>query len=146
MQQLNFEKEFDAPVEELYRAWTQPEALKQWWQPMGNQLADVTNELKEGGTVSYRFNPGNGGADIDISGTYEKVAPNEELVYGWNWHFPDDAFGDGNYRLTIGFESSGAGSRLKVLQENLGEEEAVQPHEEGWAKALENLKGYLSGK
>ena len=48
-------KQFPVSVQKLYRAWTDPDQLKQWWKPMGKRLKEVTNDLKEGGKVSYSF-------------------------------------------------------------------------------------------
>lgn len=145
MQQVSLQKEFSVPAERLYQAWTSPEELKQWWHPMGNQLTDVQNDLTPGGTVRYLFNTGIEGEQIEISGQYEKVEPAKQLVYGWNWHLPQQPVGNGTYKLTIGFEPAGGGSRLTVLQENLGSEEAVQPHQDGWEKALQDLGAFLNG-
>ncbi len=52
---LETSKEFSVPAEQLYEAWTEPEQLKQWWKPIGNQLKEVHNDLKKGGRVAYKF-------------------------------------------------------------------------------------------
>lgn len=144
MHQVSLAKEFPVSPEQLFQAWTSPEDLKQWWHPMGNQLTEVTNELKEGGTVRYVFKAGDQDESIEITGKYETVEENRQLVYSWIWHLPHQPVGNGDYKLTIGFEPNGAGSRLSVLQENFGTEEAVNPHREGWETALNDLEQYLS--
>lgn len=110
---------------------------------MGNELTSVTNELTEGGTVRYAFKTGASEDNIHIEGTYETVRPAEELVYSWIWQLPHQPVGNGDYKLHIRFENAGDNSRLHVAQENFGSEEAVQPHKEGWEKALEELEAYL---
>jgi hypothetical protein len=65
-------------------------------------------------------------------------------VYSWIWHLPHQPVGNGDYKLSIGFEPNGDGSKLTVLQENFGNEEAVQPHQEGWENALNDLEAFLS--
>jgi uncharacterized protein YndB with AHSA1/START domain len=52
---LQTSKDFMVPVQRLYDAWTTENDLKQWWRPMDNTLASMTNELKEGGKVHYAF-------------------------------------------------------------------------------------------
>jgi uncharacterized protein YndB with AHSA1/START domain len=138
---VEVQKDFQVPVEQLYKAWNEPEQLKQWWRPMGNQLDDVTNDLKQGGTVRYVFNK----ETIVISGQYEEVKPNEKLVYSWDWHLKEDMLRNANYKLTVTFNSTGNGSSIHILQENFENEESMQPHREGWEKGLTDLQSFLGG-
>jgi len=139
---VEVEKEFQVPVEQLYSAWNDPEQLKQWWKPMGNTLAEVNNDLKEGGTVRYVFND----ETIVISGQYEQVQPNKKLVYSWDWQLKEDALRNASYKLTIDFKEAGSGSSLHILQENFENEEVMQPHREGWEKGLADLQSFLKEK
>jgi uncharacterized protein YndB with AHSA1/START domain len=133
-------KTFSVDVPTLYDAWTNPEQLKQWWRPMGNPLTEVTNDLKEGGTVRYEFQ----NAKLVITGKYEQVAENEKLVYTWNWELPNDAVRNAAYKLTVKFNSNGSGSEINVLQENFENEESMLPHREGWEKGLVELEQFLN--
>jgi uncharacterized protein YndB with AHSA1/START domain len=132
-------KNFPAKKEVLYKAWTDPESLKQWWKPMGKQLQEVENDIREGGVVRYRFQDG-----LEVSGNYKEVAEGTKLVYSWIWQFPEESIHNGDYLLTVEFTESGAGSSLSVSQENIAEEHAIKPHEEGWQESLDALHDYLS--
>ncbi len=134
-------KDFPVAVNRLYEAWTKPEDLKQWWKPMNDSLADVTNELNEGGTVSYVFE----NSGLQITGKYAEVVENEKLVYSWDWKFPADAIKDASYNLTIQFKGNDNGSTLHVKQEDFKDEEGVLVHRQGWEKSLTDLEQYLSG-
>jgi uncharacterized protein YndB with AHSA1/START domain len=144
MHQISIEKDFQVSAQQLFHAWTDPQALKQWWHPMGNDLVDVQNDLTPGGTVKYVFETGNSQEPIEISGQYETVEPERQLVYTWNWHLPQATVGNGHYKLTISFEPNGTYSKLFVRQDNFDSEEAVRPHQEGWERALNDLEGFLS--
>lgn len=134
-------KEFSVPVQALYEAWTDPEMLKQWWTPMGRKLIDLTNELREGGKIEYKFE-GQDADNFNITGEYSEVKPEEKLVYSWNWHLPQGT--ESNYRLTLHFKSTDKGSQLEVLQEDLNDRETVRPKHEGWEKELEHLEQLLA--
>jgi uncharacterized protein YndB with AHSA1/START domain len=136
---IETERQFDVDVDTLFRAWTEPEQLKQWWHPMGNPLVDVKNELKEGGAVEYHF----GESGLEITGIYKEVIPNEKLVYTWVWNMSDEGSESG-YTLHVSFLSEGEGSKLKVLQEGFSGPEFLAPHQEGWEKGLDDLSAYLS--
>lgn len=141
---LEVSKAFPVPVARLYQAWIAPEELKQWWHPMGNTLQRAITKPEVGAPVEYVFATESGEHSFTTSGTYKEVQEGQRLVYTWNWQLPAATVSDSDYLLTIQFSSEGSGSRLLVTQENFKDEEAVQPHREGWEKGLEELHRFLS--
>ncbi len=142
---LKTEKEFTVPVQSVYEAWTNEEQLKQWWKPMRMQLAEVVNELHEGGKIEYKFQ-GENKNNLTVKGEYLEVRPNEKLVCTWNWQLHDERLNDSKYKLTVLFKSSGAGSSIEISQENDADQELLKPHEAGWDEELNNLADYLNSK
>lgn len=143
---LEVSQEFNVPPEKLFDAWTREDQLKEWWHPLGNRLETVVNELKNGGTIRYEFSNAEAGHPFIIEGKYKEVQGREKLVYTWNWKTEEESIGNAEYLLNVRFQPQGNGSRLEVTQENFSDEEAVQPHKEGWEKALQDLKSYLENK
>src|SRR5689334_16426621 len=47
--QLTFEREFDAPVELVWKAWTDPEMIKKWWGPKYWSSSEAKIDFKVGG-------------------------------------------------------------------------------------------------
>src|SRR5687768_12441141 len=141
---LNVTKEFPVPVQRLFEAWVQEGDLKQWWHPMGSRLQEVRNDLNPGGELAYLFATEEGERSFTISGRYSEVREAELLVYSWNWEVPTDTIQNSSYQLTVRFTGTGGGSRLEVTQENFSDEASVQPHREGWEKALSDLQAYLT--
>lgn len=137
---LEISKQFESPKEQLYKAWTDAEQLKLWWKPMGKQLAEVTNDLSEGGAVKYSFE----GGDLTIDGTYEKVTPGELLEYTWNWHSAEQTIEDASYKLSVKFTGEGNESTISITQQGFNNKESVQPHQHGWEQGLQQLHDYLS--
>ena len=135
-------KDFDVAADILYSAWTEPEQLKQWWKPMGNQLFEVSNELKADGEIEYRFKS-EGSEELVIRGRYLEVLPNEKLVYTWKWHVPDGTLNDSEYKLTVNFQSNDQGSSIQVSQEDNKPHESLKPHQHGWDEALNHLSEFL---
>ena len=70
----------DAPREKLYRAWTEPELLKQWFAPAPYTTPSVELDVRVGGAnaVVMRSPDGN---DIPCGGVYLEVVPNQRLVF-----------------------------------------------------------------
>ncbi len=140
MDTLEISKDFNCSKEKLYKAWTEPDQLKQWWQPLGNKLTAVKNEIKQGGELCYKFE--NNGLFID--GAYEK-AEADLLEYSWNWHMQTDAANDATYKLSVHFNGDDEHASLNIKQDGFKNEEYIKPHQQGWDAALEQLKKYLGG-
>lgn len=54
--QLHIEREFNAPVNIVWRAWTEPELLDQWWAPKPWKSETHHMEFKVGGYRLYSMN------------------------------------------------------------------------------------------
>ncbi|MGH3089917.1 MAG: SRPBCC family protein [Gammaproteobacteria bacterium] len=71
---------FDAPVEEVWRAWTNPEYVMRWWGPTGFTCPLARMDFREGGTslVCMRSPEGQ---DLYNTWTYRKIAPMERIEF-----------------------------------------------------------------
>lgn len=129
---------------DLYRAWTEESALKEWWKPAGQTLSSVQNDITEGGKVSYSFEADNESeGKLTIDGEYKVAEPEEKLVYTWNWSVDDAALENGNYTLTVEFAENDGEAQLAITQESVTENEGIHPHKDGWQQALQSLAEYL---
>ena len=74
---------FDAPVEDVWRAWTEPELVKRWWGPTGFTTPLAEMDVREGGTslVCMRAPAEFGGQDMYNTWTYATVIPMERLEF-----------------------------------------------------------------
>jgi uncharacterized protein YndB with AHSA1/START domain len=50
---LSVSREFDAPVEKVWEAWTKRELLDQWWAPKPWKANTVSMDFRDGGTWLY---------------------------------------------------------------------------------------------
>lgn len=69
----------DAPREKLYRAWTDPELLKQWFAPKPYTTPVARLDVRPGGSA-FIVMRGPDGQDLPNHGVYLEVVPNERLV------------------------------------------------------------------
>lgn len=90
---LVFTRVFDAPVELVWKAWTDPQHVMQWWGPTGFTSPLANMDVREGGTslVCMRAPKEFGGQDMYNTWTYTKVVLMREIEY--LLHFADK---DGN--------------------------------------------------
>ncbi len=77
---LVLERTLDAPRELVWRAWTDPEHLKQWWAPRPYQTTEVDIDLRPGG-IFYTRMIGPDGFDAPGTGCVLEVIEGEKIVW-----------------------------------------------------------------
>jgi uncharacterized protein YndB with AHSA1/START domain len=70
----------DAPRELLYRAWTDPEMLKQWFAPLPYTTPHAELDVRPGGS-NLIVMAGPDGQEMPNRGIYLEVVPNEKIVF-----------------------------------------------------------------
>ncbi len=77
--QILVTREFDAPRELVYRAWTTPELVKRWWSGRRGEMTVAEIELRVGGHWRYVM-IANGGFEVAFHGEFRELVPNELIV------------------------------------------------------------------
>ena len=78
-EQILITREFDAPKELVYKAWTTPELLRRWWHAKRGEVTVVEIDLRVGGKWrSVMVTPD--GFEVGFHGEYREIVPNERLV------------------------------------------------------------------
>ena len=70
----------DAPRNKLFRCWTEPALLKQWFAPEPYKVVEARMDVRAGGS-SLIVMRGPDGPDMPMPGVYLDVVPNERLVF-----------------------------------------------------------------
>jgi len=80
---LVFTRVFDVPVEQVWKAWVEPELVMRWWGPAGFTSPSARMDFRQGGTslVCMRAPKELGGQDMYNTWTYRKIVPNESIEY-----------------------------------------------------------------
>ena len=78
-EQILITREFDAPPELVYKAWTTPELVRRWWAGRRGEMQVVDIDLRVGGTWRYVM-VANGGYEVAFHGEYREIVPNERIV------------------------------------------------------------------
>jgi len=78
-EQILITREFDAPKELVFKAWTTPELVRRWWHANRGEMTVCEIDLRPGGTWRYVMVAGDG-MEVGFHGVYREVVPNERLV------------------------------------------------------------------
>ena len=137
---LRLERRYPVAPEKVWRAWTDPEALKRWWGPDANDRVSLAQlDVRVGGRFRIVFG-GRQGTDHEVQGVYREVVPNCRLVFTWTW---PNTTPERESVVTIVFKAAGAGTELDFRHDQFFDEAARDGHLRGWSGALEKLDAYL---
>jgi len=76
---INVVREFDAPVEKLWKAWTDRKILDQWWAPQPWKAVTKSMDFRQGGMWLY-YMEGPDGTRHYSRADYAIVVPNKFFV------------------------------------------------------------------
>jgi len=129
---ITVETKIAAPIDQVWRAWTTPDDIKQW-----NAASDdwhttrAAVDLRVGGSFSSRMEAKDGGMGFDFAGTYTRVVEGQLI---------ECSFGDRVLLVEFADESGGV-----VLRETFDAEStySVEQQREGWQAILNNFKRHV---
>ena len=78
--QILITREFDAPRELVFKAWTTPELVARWWAGERGKVTSIEIDLRVGGTWRYVMEASEGGFEVAFHGEYQEIVPSERLV------------------------------------------------------------------
>jgi uncharacterized protein YndB with AHSA1/START domain len=137
---------FDAPRELVFKAWTDPQHVAQWWGPKGFTNPVCEMDVRAGGALRIVMR-GPDGIDYPMKGVFREVLKPERLVFTSVAVDAEDnpllealtivtfAEQDGKTKLTM--QTSAAGLVPEAAQKLAG-------MEEGWTQSQDRLETYLA--
>jgi uncharacterized protein YndB with AHSA1/START domain len=137
---LTLVRQLKASPEKVWRALTQPEALKQWMAPTDDfRIPLAEAELKVGGRYHIVMKSPDG-EEHDVSGKYREIVPNKKLVYTWAWKSTPAR----ESLVTFELRANGGGTELTLRHEQFADEEARDKHQQGWTGCLARLEKFVA--
>jgi uncharacterized protein YndB with AHSA1/START domain len=145
--ELTLTRLIDAPREKLYRAWTDPTLLKQWFAPLPYTTPVAELDVRPGGSA-FIVMRGPDGKDLPNHGVYLEVVPNQRLVstdaYTKAWEPSEKPF----MTLTLTFEDEGGKTRYTacVRHWTVADREAHEKmgFHQGWGICADQLTALVA--
>lgn len=134
---ITFQRQFEAPREDIFDAWTQPDQIAEWWDPGGARLEECAIDLRPGG--AFKFVNRNSAHSPPFAGVYRVVDRPALLQF--------EAMGSvGTVQL-----ESGRGATHMTVTIRCGSAEHLEQFlklgaHEGTDRTLDNLVAYVSKK
>jgi uncharacterized protein YndB with AHSA1/START domain len=144
------ERVFDAAVERVWRAWTEPEMIKKWWGPKDFTAPVIKNDFRVGGKALYAMH-GPPGTEWDKDmwsvGTYKEIVPMKKIIVTDNFADEKGNVVPGSYYgmpegppaeslITATFEEIDGKTKLTLNHEGLDDDSGA---EGGWNESLDKF-------
>ena len=135
---------FDAPVELVWRAHTEPELVKQWATgPPDHSLPVCEIDLRVGGKARYVWK--NPDFEMGMTAEFKEIVENERIVHTEVF----DGWPEGSTTVTTKFVGVGDRTTITIeieYQSQEARDAAMQPgFQEGYAASYETLDKLLPG-
>lgn len=147
---LVLERVLDAPRDLVWKAFSTPEHLRQWWAPRPYQTPECEMDLRPGGKFYTRMT-GPDGFDVKATGCFLEVVAGEKVVWtsalGENFRpneFASDDCGGFPFTAIMTFEETGDGKtryRAVAMHRNAADREthAAMGFHDGWGTCADQL-------
>jgi uncharacterized protein YndB with AHSA1/START domain len=137
---LTMKRQFEAPCEMVFKAWTNAEVIKKWFSPSGNwELSVVKMDLREGGEYRFELRSSDGKTWL-VHGKYREIQPSSRLVFTWNTEDVKETV------VTVEFNANGNTTEISLTHDLLPNQAQVEEHTWGWQGCMENLSVNVGGK
>jgi uncharacterized protein YndB with AHSA1/START domain len=142
-QALVLRRVFDAPPATVFRLWSDPTRVKEWWHPKGFTTPTFEMDFRKGGAYRYsiRSEKHHGWAH----GVYREIDPPNRIVMSFQWETGDVAH-DQPTLIELTFEEQEERKTLFTFrQEPFTSEAERQSHGVGWGQVFDAFAQALAG-
>jgi uncharacterized protein YndB with AHSA1/START domain len=147
---------FDASPEQMWKTWTEPELLKQWWGPDNVSIPECEVDLKVGGKFYIVMEAGEAmgeykGTKWPMLAEFTEVEPNTKLTYSakaWTEGAQETTEIEQVTELTFTEEDGKTSVHIKAVISKAGPAAgmAVKGMQYGFTQQLEKLDAFLAQK
>jgi glutathione S-transferase len=139
---LEIRRVIKAPRDRVYAAWTDPAQLKQWFGPENVQTRGLVADARVGG--EFRWDLVNSeGEEMTMRGEFRELQPGKKVVFTWQWE-DDEVWEDHISVVTVELSDRDGGTELRLIHEQLPNEQSRDGHNGGWNSALDKLEKFFS--
>lgn len=139
---LEIERFIKASPERVYAAWTDPEQMKQWFKPHSVETTGLILDARVGGEFRWDLINDEGEA-MTMRGEFRELQPNRKIVFSWKWE-DDEVWENHTSIVTVELSERPGGTQLRLIHEQLPNEQSRDNHNEGWNSGLDKLEEFLT--
>lgn len=155
LKEMTIVRVFDAPREQVWKAWTEPEQFMRWWGPKDFTSPAAKIDFRVGGHyLACMRSPES--KDFWSTGVYREIVPQKRIVvtdsfsdedgnvvpasyYGMKGEFPLEM------TVTMDFEDMGGNTRMTLRHAGFSDGPIMEDTKNGWNQSFDKLDRLLKG-
>lgn len=140
---LTITREFDAPRDRVWRAWTEADALMRWHCPKDFTALFAQNDLRVGGKWRSGMRAPDGSEYIH-HGVYHVIDKPDRLIFTHAWE-KNELEPAADTVITIMLTEKDGRTTMIFAQVGFANTDSRDSHNAGWSGAFDNMSAMLSG-
>ncbi len=139
---VRIERNFDAPAEDVFDAWTSEEVIRRWFRPKeGWREADAEVDLRVGGKVRVVMRTPDG-EPVKAGGEYTLIERPHRLAFTWT--FEDDP--SNQQMIELEFTERDGVTTVLFVNSEISDEQRRDSQYEGWSTCFDEIERVLASK
>ena len=137
---VRIERTFQAPLEQVFDAWTSPEVMRRWFHPASDwQTPEAEVDLRVGGKVRVVMRKPDG-TEVEAQGEYTLIDRPHRLVMTWT--FSDDPSNE--QLIELSFSESEGSTTVLMVNSAISTDERRDAQDGGWHGCFDELERALA--
>lgn len=144
--ELTIVRVLDAPREQVFKTWTDPELLAKWWGPNGVTSTARKLDLKPGGLIDIVMLAGDElgnlkGSEWPMTGVFQEIDPPSKLVYNSSAIMDNKPILDSHNTVTFEEENGKTKLTLRIVVTRVTAEAKgpLSGMKMGWTQSIDKL-------
>ncbi len=108
--EIHLTRVYDAPLQAVWEAWTDPKQVVEWWGPRGFSTTTESHEIRPGGSWIFVMK-GPEGQDYPNATLYQEVIPYKRLVYDHGAKKGEPPM----FRVTVEFQETAGQTSMHMI-------------------------------
>lgn len=142
-EQILIARDFDAPRQLVWEAFTTPELVRRWWHARRGEMTVVEIDLRVGGRWRYAMTAANGGFEVAFHGEYREIEPYERIVSTEVYEGRVGGAESGPAVNTVTLDERDGGTTLRILVQHASKADRDAHVESGMEDGLQDALDLL---
>ncbi|WP_342360564.1 SRPBCC domain-containing protein [Terrarubrum flagellatum] len=135
-------RNFAAPRDVVFRAWTDPVEVARWWGPRDYPAREMTMDVRVGGVWRGCLRSVADGRNLWHGGVFKEITPPERLAFTFRWE--EEGERGLETLVDITFKENGDGTRMIFRQTPFQSVEEREGHRGGWSSAFDRFDEFVA--
>ncbi len=137
---LVINRTFNAPREIVFKLWTDPKHVVQWWGPKHHPATEMKMDVRPGGKWRACLRAVENGKELWMNGIFHEIQKPERIVFTFQWE--EEGERGTETLITITFTEKNGATEMNFLQIPFQSNAEREGHTEGWMSTFDRLNEF----